>query len=191
MKIILYRHAEPIVSVQEVIKGSAFILWVQRYNESGIKKGFSEKQHSEFVYSSTLPRSIETAETLGRNIVKEPMLREAEVPLITFPPLKLKANTWTAIARLLWLCGCAKDCESYKDTKKRVRLIVDKLEKLGKKQDEITIVGHGCINFFLRRECRKRGWRIKRDTAQQDSYLSRTILYKPTTSTTGLAEAHR
>lgn len=91
MEIILYRHAKPLVSNNEVISGSEFPLWVQRYNESGICINEFKDKKEEIVYTSDLLRSVETGRLIGKRIIQDPLFREAELPLIKFPGMRLKA----------------------------------------------------------------------------------------------------
>ncbi len=43
MPVILYRHAEPEVSGDEIISGAKFALWVKKYNSAGIKNLIGRK----------------------------------------------------------------------------------------------------------------------------------------------------
>lgn len=179
MKINLYRHAEPTVSSNETIRGCDFISWVRSYNESGVIPFVQLNNRSEFVYSSTFQRSIETAEALGEKIIEEPLLCEAEIPLIRFPPLRIKAKYWLAIARILWLIGFTKNCQSFQETKIRVRALANKLEQLQNSQNELTLVGHGLINRLLKSELKKRGWQTNK-AKQQNKFLGKTTIIGPT-----------
>ena len=95
MEIIIYRHAAPIVSSNEIISGCDFPIWVQRYNESGIYLNEFVGEKEAWVYTSDLERSVETGRLLGNHIIQDPLFREAEIPLIRFPAIQLKISTFS------------------------------------------------------------------------------------------------
>ena len=105
MEIILYRHAEPIVSGNEIISGQGFSLWVQKYNDSGIFANECPYEKEDVVYTSDLKRSLETGKLIGNHVIRDSLFREAEVPLIRFPSMRLKAKMWLTISRSFWLLG--------------------------------------------------------------------------------------
>jgi len=80
MEIILYRHAEPVVSNNELIFGWDFPQWVQRYNESGIITEKINVEKEKVVYTSDLVRSFETGKLLVKKTIQNPLFREAEIP---------------------------------------------------------------------------------------------------------------
>jgi broad specificity phosphatase PhoE len=161
MEIIIYRHAEPIVSNNEIISGHNFPQWVQRYNESGIFIREIKVEKEEVVYTSDLVRSIETGRLIGKKIIRNPLFREAEIPLIKFPAIRFKANFWSFISRFLWLFGLKTKCESFKEAKQRAKQIVEKIELLLLENERIVIVGHACINRLIKRELFHRRWFLK------------------------------
>ncbi len=99
MEIIIYRHAEPRVSINEIISGRDFPLWVQRYNESGICIREFTGEKEEVVYVSDLVRSSETGRLIGKNVIQNPLFREAEIPLIKFPAIRwlLSVAQWLLV----------------------------------------------------------------------------------------------
>ena len=165
MEIILYRHAEPTVSDKEKISGRDFPLWVQRYNESGIRTNDIVHTKEEVVYTSDLLRSIETGRLIGKKTIESSLIREAEIPLIRFPAIRLKAKFWLFISRSLWLFGLKTRCESLTEAKIRVKQAVDKFESLLSEDGRIVIVGHGFINRLIEKELLHRGWLLKQKKA--------------------------
>jgi len=158
MEIILYRHAEPVVSNNEIISGHNFPQWVQRYNESGIFIREIKVEKEEIVYTSDLVRSIETGRLIGKKIIQNPLFREAEIPLIKFPAIRFKAKFWLFISRSLWLFGLRTKCESFKEARQRTRKIVERIELQLLESGKIVIVGHGFINRMIKKELSHRGW---------------------------------
>ena len=119
MEIIIYRHAETTVSDSEIISGGDFPRWVQRYNAAGIYIDEIERDKEDIVYTSDLMRSIETGRLMGKKVIENSLFREAEIPLIRFPSVRLKAKLWLFISRSLWLLGFKRKCESFKEARQR------------------------------------------------------------------------
>lgn len=161
MEIILYRHGEPTVSGEEKISGCDFPQWVQRYNEAGIRKNKIAGGKEAVVYTSNLLRSKETGRLIGKKTVANSLIREAQIPLIRFPAIRLKAKLWLFIARSLWLFGLKTRCESLTEAKIRVKQAVAYFEAQVSKNNRIVIVGHGFINRMIKKELLKRGWLLK------------------------------
>ena len=158
MEIILYRHAEPFVSNEEIISGCDFPLWVRRYNESGIVPIEINIEKEKIVYTSDLLRSIETGRLFGEKIIQNPLFREAEFPLIRFPAIRLRAKYWMFFSRSLWLLGSRTNCESFKEARQRAKQIVDQFESLLRENQRIVIVAHGFIIRLIKRELLRRHW---------------------------------
>ena len=175
MELVIYRHAEPIVSSNETISGCNFSRWVQKYNASGIRTTYFLHDREEVVHTSNLLRSIETGRIIGKKIIESPLLREAETPLLRFPAIHLKAKAWLFISRSLWLLGAKTRCESFLETKLRVKRTVDMFESLLPEERRIVVIGHGFINRMIKKELLHRGWRLQLPHAGH-GYLSKMIL---------------
>ncbi len=89
MEIILYRHAEPVITEKEIISGADFRKWVQHYNRTGIKRG-AIRQTEQVACASDMPRNYETAALLAQTVKQEKLFREAELPLLSSPPFALQ-----------------------------------------------------------------------------------------------------
>ncbi len=160
MEIIIYRHAEPIVSGNEIISGHDFPLWVLRYNDSGIIKIEPQVKKEKIVLTSNLKRSIETGKLIGEKIIQNSIFCEAEVPLIKFPAIKMRAKFWLALSRFLWLFELKKNCELFKKAKQRAIQIVEKIESHLLESQRVVIVGHGFINRLIKKELIHRKWSL-------------------------------
>jgi broad specificity phosphatase PhoE len=158
MEIIIYRHASPIVSSNEIISGRDFPLWVQRYNESGIFLNEFAGEKEEVVYTSDLERSLETGKLLGHNVIQDSLFREAEIPLFKFPAIRLRAKLWLAISRSLWLLGIKRNCESFKEARQRTKRVVERIDLQLFEKERIVIVGHGFLNRLIKKELLRQGW---------------------------------
>jgi broad specificity phosphatase PhoE len=158
MEIVIYRHAEPMVSGNEIISGHDFPSWVLRYNDSGIIKIKPRMKKEKIVLTSNLKRSMETGKLIGEKIIPNSIFCEAEVPLIQFPAIKMRAKFWMAFSRFLWLFGLKKKCESFKDAKQRVVQIIENIESHLLENQRVVIVGHGFINRLIKKKLSHRGW---------------------------------
>lgn len=177
MEIILYRHAEPVVSNEKVINGCDFPLWVQRYNKSGIIAKDIDIEKEKVVYTSDLRRSIETGKRFSEKIIQNPLFREAEFPLIKFPAIRLRAKYWMFFSRSLWLLGAKTKCESFKEARERARQIADKIESLLLENQRIVIVAHGFIIRLIKRELLRRDWILAQSSGGY-RFLSKMIFTK-------------
>ena len=174
MQFLLYRHAEPVVSADEIISGRDFPLWIKRYNESDILPIDKSRPEEKIVYTSNLLRSIETGYAIGKKINVTSLLREAEIPLIQFPSKNLKAKVWLSIARVLWIAGVSKDCESFEEAKSRAGKVVHMFKTPVPNEQRIVAVGHGFMNRLIKKELIRRGWTLKH-SSKDHSFLSRMI----------------
>ena len=110
-KIIIYRHAKPIVSESEIISGNDYPDWVKRYNNSDIILPNTKLPIEDFVFTSKLNRSKKTGNAISENIEQLELFNEAEVPLIHFSKFKMQAKHWLIISRILWMYGIHTNCE--------------------------------------------------------------------------------
>jgi broad specificity phosphatase PhoE len=172
-KILIYRHAKPIVSENEVILGKDYPSWVKRYNESEICLPEKVLLKENFVFTSKINRSIKTGKAISKKTEEHELFNEAEVPLIRFPKFKRKAKFWIVISRILWMYGISTKCESYKVTKKRVTSAIEFIDSYLKTNNEVIIVGHGFINHMLKKQLSKKGWQLSLDEGHD--YLSKMI----------------
>ena len=174
MKLIIYRHAEPAISADEKISGRDFPLWVQRYNESSIIPDNVSRQKEKIVYTSNLRRSIDTGYLIGEKINVTSLLREAEIPMIRFPSINMKADLWVFTARLFWLSGFNSSCESFSDAKKRAKQLVNMFKTIGLNEQKVIAVGHGFINRLIKKELLRCGWMLIESSGNQ-SFLDRMV----------------
>jgi hypothetical protein len=116
----------------------------------GIFVSLDNCKKENIIYTSDLPRSIEPGKLIGEKIIQNSIFREAEIPMIKFPAIRLQAQYWLVISRCLSLLGFKKKCESFHEARQRAKQIVDKIESLLLEHQRIVIAGHGFINILLR-----------------------------------------
>ncbi|WP_062049784.1 histidine phosphatase family protein [Bacillus sp. JCM 19034] len=169
MKISLVRHGKSLHAVNDKMNSVQFAKWVDDYNKKSVKEEKSyphntvyEMSRAHFVVTSDLIRSIESANLLqsGKKVYTSLLYREVEMPLFPWKlkGFKLKPTTWSVLLRISWLLGYSRECESYKQARKRAVQAVDELERFANKYESVIFIGHGFFNRFIAKELQKRGW---------------------------------
>ena len=137
------------------------------------------KRTADTVYVSGLARSIATGWKLygdSVNLVSLELLNEFELHVIWLP-LILPFKGWTAVSRGLWMIGIKRPgAESFKDGKKRAKQAVDFIEYKSNQNRQVILVTHGFLNRTIRKEMKKRGWKIIKNEGHKN--LGATILQK-------------
>ena len=189
-RIITVRHGRPNLARDMKITAREYGDWWARYDESGLHP--DERPPAsllriadgvENVFSSTLPRAIETARWVigeARTAPADVMFVEAPLPPPPVPFVKLKPGTWGVISRSFWFWGYApKGVENHRATWRRVHSIADRLAEAAKDGD-VLLCAHGYLNWMIDRRLRRNGWRLaERDGGNH--YWSWRI-YEPTGS---------
>lgn len=179
MEIILVRHGKPVLPSLKNITASDFTHWITEYNQAGLCASstpshalLKQVADSKLVISSTLKRSIESAQALqASHHLSDPLFNEADLPVSNGAFLKLSPKYWAIYFRIAWLFGYSTNIESYRDTKARAFHAVNRLVELAHIHKKVLLVGHGVYNQMLANELRKHGWSgPKRPAAKHWSY---------------------
>ncbi len=115
------------------------------------------------VYTSTLPRAIETAIRLFPDhdcIQASALFNEYDLSIVSVPILPLPYKLWTGVSRAVWFLHLNRHDETRSDAKQRMRQATDLLVEQSQKQRKIVLVAHGFLIADMRRELEKRGWEI-------------------------------
>ena len=167
MVINILRHGKPDLPSWEKIGSSKMGEWIKSYNSSSVIheersriQSFDGVSEEVFVVCSDLPRSIHSAEVVGyKNInVIDSVFREAELPELYIPLIKMKPHTWSMVFRVFWYFGVSLNVESIKSFKLRVSSAAKALIKYSEENDEVLFIGHGIINRFIAKELMSYGW---------------------------------
>lgn len=166
MQITLLRHGEPDLSDWGKVPTSAMPDWIDSYNAAGVKNELPQacqlmlkESIYNFIVCSNLNRSIQSATIIGYPPNKiDALFREAELPAIKIPLLKLTPDHWSIAFRLLWLAGISAEVESLELFKKRVAMAAEELNLLAKNHDSILFIGHGIFNRFIANALINKGW---------------------------------
>ncbi len=109
--------------------------------------------------SSELPRSIESLQKLHEGLhVKSSLFNEPGLPRLHVPWLRMQAKHWCVFKRILWLLGCSKECESYRQACTRAQEASNLLIKQARQNGMVLLMGHGTMNRLISRCLRKSGW---------------------------------
>lgn len=160
-EIIIYRHGRVLETNTARIQSHHITAAVERYNIAPIEDLFPDDTGFDpnLVIASHLTRSIDTAMQLfGRVDIKDRVFREAELPDLVLLPLKLKPKHWFVVARICWLMGAERNCESIALFRNRVRQAAMRLHEFANQHERVAFVGHGVFNRYLARELQSLGY---------------------------------
>ncbi len=116
------------------------------------------------VYTSTLPRSIETAVILfpeTDTLHSSPLFNEYDLSMISVPLVPLPYVVWTTLSRFFWNIALNNQGESRVEARRRMRQATDQLENYALKNRRIVLVAHGYLIAEMKRELKRRGWKLE------------------------------
>ena len=164
-QIILLRHGEPALDKKGWRKRKETIRYVEQYDSVG---EYPPKHipvqlidgEIDMIYTSTLSRSISTAEQLFPQIENQnaqPIFREFERKIFSFFNIKLPLKWWTTGSRLFWVMGLnKKGIESFSEAKERAKNANTLLESTASENGKVLLVSHGLLNHYLVKYCKDR-----------------------------------
>ncbi|NRH41436.1 hypothetical protein FEZ61_05935 [Pseudomonas sp. MS15a(2019)] len=166
MKIILMRHGKPALKSCPAMASSAMARWIADYDRSEIgtdtptSEAIAAVRDIGLTATSTAPRALTSLAALGiAPTIRDSVFCEAALPVVSVPILRLSPFTWAFVFRLLWLCGLAKESESYAQAKGRAHQAADQLVALaGRTPGSVLLLGHGFMNRLIARQLQRGGW---------------------------------
>ncbi|MGE8205922.1 histidine phosphatase family protein [Heyndrickxia sp. NPDC080065] len=173
MKIGLIRHYKVLkdypkekflYSAEEVNK------WFEEYDLAEIEYNDTplDTKDWEACYSSTIPRAIKTARHLyNRDIIEQDELREIAAPVFN-TKIKLPFIGWALLIRFANLFN-KQTREEIKQTKEKINKVLDRITASNK--EEVLIISHAALMFYLRKELLKRGFRGPKFTIPKNGQL--------------------
>lgn len=173
MEIVLMRHGEPEFSAQQGparVKATEMPGWIAGYDASGVTGEpdchavLADKRRA-FIISSPLPRARASlqAMNLTPDLIADD-LREAPLPVLNLPWLRLSPQAWLVLFRLCWLSGALAGPESKKQTMQRAEKMAHMLIAQAQQHERVLSMGHGVINRLIARELEKAGWAKREHT---------------------------
>jgi len=167
-KLILVRHAKVDIANNQKIQSMSMQNWVKEYDLADLDTSSLPSQNliqiaqkADIVVSSSLVRTINSTKLL--KVVpaeKNHIFNEALVPNADIPFFKLKPKSWLVVLRFLLMFGFGKKDTSLQASKQQAKKAMLKLLELSKNHDTTLLVGHGGMNFLIRKELIKEGWSI-------------------------------
>jgi len=116
------------------------------------------------VFTSALPRSIETAEILfpeTDTMYANALFNEYDLSMISVPLVPLPYVAWTTLSRFFWNVGLNNRDESRFKAYKRMLRATDLIETQAIGHRRIVLVAHGYLIAEMKRELKKRRWRLE------------------------------
>ncbi len=141
--------------------------WIDAYNAAGVKDSVSppvlemiKNSSHRFIVCSDLKRSIHSAKIIGYQSphLVDAVFREAELPTIQIPFIRLTPHQWSMVFRGLWFIGVSTDIEPLAAFKQRVSSAAEQLIKSAEKYDSVLLIGHGVVNRFISKALISKGW---------------------------------
>lgn len=160
MKIGLIRHFKVNNTQPKFMSSKDFAEWVNLYDNADVIKNEIDIKKEEWnkCFTSDLPRAIKTAETLYKGkIIKTDQLREVPLSPIFNTNIKLHYLFWNIGGRIAWLFSHKSQSEGKKETQKRIKKFLDRMENEGVSNN--LIICHGFLMHWFQRELIKRGFR--------------------------------
>lgn len=170
--IILIRHASPLVD-DNPCNNRVAQERMNQYNSTEQLKyeeidpllmelhSFILKKHQTLVYTSVLPRSINTAhyifDPLEININCDPLFSEFDLNIVKLP-FRLPTKTWFFISRIAWALGAKGNASSFQEEKIRSKMASKMLEKKHNPNTAVVLVGHAFMNRYIKKELQKNNW---------------------------------
>ena len=175
-QIILIRHAKVNIDNSQPIVSAALKNWVERYDVAEIHPESKPMQKvrnlvlsADAVVTSSLRRAIDSAKLLYIDVYEQnAIFNEAQIPNVNIPFLKLKPKTWLVVLRVLLLFGLGKKDVSLKASKLQAVEAAKRLLELSYEFESVVLVGHGGMNWLIRKVLMKEGWRLEPNSSNSN-----------------------
>lgn len=169
-QIIIARHGEPDADRRARVDWRGYERWWAAYDEAGLRPGQSAPDdlvaaaaEAQTLFSSTLPRAIETARACvgDRTVSQHDLFVEAPLPPPAMPG-RFQARTWGVFARCSWWLGNARGGESRPQAELRAAAAAERLIAAAE-TGTVALFAHGWFNRMLRPALKRQGWACVRD----------------------------
>jgi broad specificity phosphatase PhoE len=184
-QIFIIRHGEPVMNKKGWKNRKEAIRYMEMYDSVGVydfeKKPIClRKMDLKVVYTSKLPRAMDTAEkTFGQSVPSEAyaLFNEFERKVIKFPNIKLPRRFWSISTRVVWMMGMnKKGIESFSQAKDRSRRAAFFLDDKAENDEKVVLFSHGFLNKYVKRYLKKQGYKLVNLEGQK--YLGAYYFYK-------------
>ena len=156
MKIILIRHGKPDIDTHQKLTSDEMAQWIAAYDRSEVSENppaalaqFLSTKRS-LAIASSLPRAIASIKKLGiEPTVIDSDFREAQLPLINLPWLKISPLIYAFWLRILRLAGFAVKVDSRSLSQQRAARAAGKLIQLADNNQNVVLMEHGVFHRML------------------------------------------
>ncbi len=169
--ITLVRHGEPDLSRRVLLDWRGYEEWWAKYEAAGLLAGQTPPhcldkyaRDARYIYSSTIRRSIETAQAIcgKRSFEQLEMLVEAPLPpphLPTWIRLSPKSWGWGTVSRLWWWYTDNHNApETRRQAVERAKKAADFLAEKAREGGDVLVLAHGYFNLMISLELKKMGY---------------------------------
>ena len=172
--IILIRHAAPLIDDNSC----NYIVAQERMNQYNLTEELKyeeidpllkelhpliSKKNQTLVYTSILPRSINTAhyifDPLDINISSDSLFSEFDLNILKLP-FRLSTKKWFFISRIAWALGIKGKASSFQEEKTRSKIAAKILEKNHNPNTVVVLVGHAFMNRYIKKELEQNNWTL-------------------------------
>lgn len=168
-RITFIRHAKVDMDSSRPIYARELAAWEEAYNTAPIVTNLlpgdeliRELRDADYVISSTLRRSIDSLKLLEVEIDEcNVLFDEAAIPVLNGRFVKLRPVAWLMLFRLLSLLGIGRWANTLRESRADAKKAADRLLHLSNRHDHIVLMGHGVMNWLIRKELSKNGWERK------------------------------
>ena len=138
------------------------VLPVYEFDPSPVRELFDNEKFT--VYTSALPRAIETACLLfpeSDTLYSHFLFNEYDLSMISVPLLPLPYVVWTSLSRFFWTIALNNKGESRREARQRMKEATDQLVAHAMEKQHIVLVAHGLLISEMKHELKKRGWKLE------------------------------
>ena len=183
-KITFVRHAKVDMDSSKSITAKMLKSWEEEYNTAPIIQNIPQDEalhkviaEVDYILSSTLRRTKDSIVLLGSSVDESNALfNEAQIPTLNGNFIKLKPTSWMVVFRLLSLVGFGRWAVTLKETKMQAKEASMLLLERSKEHDNIILVGHGVMNWLIRKELLDSDWKGEGKDAHGNWGM--TVLFK-------------
>lgn len=169
MQIVLIRHGRSAhVNGGRWVDATGVKSWLAEYDASGIAPDDLPPsalaryvEPAEFLVASDMTRAIESAERLaaGRPVLHSPLLRETEVEVPGWMPLRWPVGVWEACIHLQWGYKTLRGVDAPLQERRRAASATKWLTRLAHEGSPVVVVTHGLFRRLLATHLIASGWR--------------------------------
>jgi hypothetical protein len=166
METVLARHGRPTLTHRAWISAADLFVWIQSWSMAKVITGevppITERRAAEsgVILTSTLPRSIQSADVLGTSVrvVSEAVFYEADLPHPKWCFPRLPVAIWAVCFRMARFLGYSSNAESFALASARAQRCADRLLELARQHVSVFIVEHGIMTMLIAKQLFRRGW---------------------------------